>query len=151
MAANVSHSVRLHERVSALLHLRRQRLTPTRRRIVDVLENADRPLTIPEILDAQPGLAQSSAYRNLVVLEQARVVHRLVTHADFARYELAEDLTGHHHHLVCSNGGRVDDLPATAAVERSVADAVDEAARRAGFRTEHHRLDLVGLCADCTG
>jgi len=51
---------------------------------------------------------------------------------------------------VCSNCGRVEDLPATAAVERSVADAIDEAARRAGFRTEHHRLDLVGLCADCT-
>jgi Fe2+ or Zn2+ uptake regulation protein len=77
-------------------------------------------------------------------------VHRLVTHADFARYELAEDLTGHHHHLVCSNCGRVDDLPATAAVERSVAVAIDEAARHAGFVTEHHRLDLVGLCSDCT-
>ena len=32
-----------------------QRLTPTRKLIVDVLEAADRPLTIPEILDAQPG------------------------------------------------------------------------------------------------
>ena len=150
MAANGPRSTRLHETISVLLHAQKQRLTPTRKLIVDVLEASDRPLTIPEILDSQPALAQSSAYRNLVVLEQARVVHRLVTHADFARYELAEDLTGHHHHLVCSNCGRVDDLPATAAVERSVAVAIDEAARRAGFRTEHHRLDLVGLCVDCT-
>ncbi len=66
-----------------------------------------------------------------------------------ARYELAEDLTGHHHHLVCSNCGRVEDLPATAAVERSVAAAIDQAARRAGFRTQHHRLDLVGVCSRC--
>ena len=150
MAANAPRPTRLHETISALLHSHQQRLTPTRRLIVDVLDASDRPLTIPEILEARPGLAQSSAYRNLVVLEQANVVHRLVTHADFARYELAEHLTGHHHHLVCSNCGRVEDLPATAAVERSVADAVEEAARRAGFRTEHHRLDLVGLCADCT-
>jgi Fe2+ or Zn2+ uptake regulation protein len=77
-------------------------------------------------------------------------VHRFVTHTDFARYELAEDITGHHHHLVCSGCGRVEDLPATAAVEHSVAIAIEEAARRAGFRTEHHRLDLVGLCADCS-
>jgi Fe2+ or Zn2+ uptake regulation protein len=150
MAANAPRPTRLHETISALLHSQKQRLTPTRRCIVDVLAAADRPLTIPEILDARPELAQSSAYRNLVVLEQARVVHRLVTHADFARYELAEDLTGHHHHLVCSNCGRVDDLPATAAVERSVAVAIDEAERHAGFVTEHHRLDLVGLCSDCT-
>jgi Fe2+ or Zn2+ uptake regulation protein len=149
MAAHAPRSTRLHETVSGMLHGHKQRLTPTRRLIVDVLDAADRPLTIPEILDAQPTLAQSSAYRNLVVLEQARVVHRLVTHADFARYELAEDLTGHHHHLVCSNCGRVDDLPATPAVERSVAIAIEEATRHVGFRTEHHRLDLIGLCADC--
>jgi Fe2+ or Zn2+ uptake regulation protein len=149
MAANAPLPTGLHETISVLLHAHKQRLTPTRRHIVDVLEAADRPLTIPEILDAQPALAQSSAYRNLVVLEQAHVVHRIVTEAEFARYELAEDLTGHHHHLVCTNCGKVEDLPATAAVERSVATAIDEAARRAGFRTEHHRLDLVGLCADC--
>jgi Fe2+ or Zn2+ uptake regulation protein len=150
MAANAPRPTRLHETVSVLLHAQQQRLTEARRLIVDVLESADRPLTIPEILDAQPDLAQSSAYRNLVVLEQAHVVHRLVTHADFARYELAEDLTGHHHHLVCSNCGRVEDLPATPTVERSVAVAIDEASKRAGFRTEHHRLDLVGLCANCS-
>jgi Fur family transcriptional regulator, ferric uptake regulator len=150
MAANAPRPTRLHETISILLRAQQQRLTPTRALVVDVLEAADRPLTIPEILDAQPGLAQSSVYRNLVVLEQARVVHRIVTQAEFARYELAEDLTGHHHHLVCSSCGRVEDLPATAAVERSVAAAIDEAARRAGFRTERHRLDLVGLCADCS-
>jgi Fe2+ or Zn2+ uptake regulation protein len=30
-----------------------------------------------------------------------------------------------------------------------VAAVVDEAAREAGFTTQHHRLDLVGLCANC--
>jgi Fe2+ or Zn2+ uptake regulation protein len=89
-------------------------------------------------------------YRNLVVLEEAGVVRRMMTRDEFARYELAEDLTGHHHHLVCSTCGRVEDLPATPGLERSVAAAVDEAARRAGFRTQHHRLDLVGVCSRCT-
>jgi Fe2+ or Zn2+ uptake regulation protein len=139
----------LHETVARLLHAQQQRLTPTRGIIVDVLGASDRPLTIPEILAARGGLAQSSVYRNLVVLEQAGAVHRLVT-GDFARYELAEDLTGHHHHLVCSNCGRIDDLPATPAVEQSVAAVVAQAASTAGFVTEHHRLDLVGLCADCS-
>jgi Fur family ferric uptake transcriptional regulator len=142
-------STLLHDTVTRQLRAREQRLTTTRRLIVDVLAAAPGPLTIPEILGRRDGLAQSSVYRNLVVLEEVGVVHRIVTTHDFARYELAEDLTEHHHHLVCSNCGRVDDLPATAAVERSVAAAIDEAASKAGFRTEHHRLDLVGLCANC--
>jgi Fe2+ or Zn2+ uptake regulation protein len=145
-----SENASLHEVVRARLAEHEQRMTAGREQVVDVLAATDRPLTIPEILDARRGLAQSSVYRTLVVLEQAGVVHRVVTHDEFARYELAEDLTGHHHHLVCSNCGRVEDLPASDSIERSVAAAVAQAARRVGFRTEHHRLDLVGTCADCT-
>ncbi len=132
-----------------MLHAHAQRLTPVRAGIVDTLAAGRGPLSIPEILAARRGLAQSSLYRNLVVLEEAGVVHRMSSTDGFARYELTEDLTEHHHHLVCSNCGRVEDLPATAAVEKSVAAAVDQAASRAGFRTQHHRLDLVGLCVDC--
>jgi Fe2+ or Zn2+ uptake regulation protein len=145
-----SENASLHEVVRARLAEHQQRMTAGREQVVDVLAATDRPLTIPEILAARRGLAQSSVYRTLVVLEQAGVVHRVVTHDEFARYELAEDLTGHHHHLVCSNCGRVEDLPAYDSIERSVAAAVAQAARRVGFRTQHHRLDLVGTCADCT-
>ena len=52
-------------------------------------------------------------YRNLVVLEQAGVVRRVTSTDDFARYELAEDLTEHHHHLICSSCGTVDDFTAS--------------------------------------
>jgi len=145
------HDGRLHETVARLLRAHGQRLTHHRGVVVDVLADAAGPLTIPEILAARSDLAQSSVYRNLVVLEEAGVVHRMLTRDEFARYELAEDLTEHHHHLVCSNCGRVEDLPATQAVERSVAAAIDEAAQVAGFQTLHHRLDLVGLCANCGG
>ena len=148
-ATPAEHDGRLHEAVARLLREHGQRLTQHRGVIVDVLADAAGPLTIPEILASRSGLAQSSVYRNLVVLEEAGVVHRMLTRDEFARYELAEDLTEHHHHLVCSNCGRVADLPATQAVERSVATAIDEAARLAGFQTLHHRLDLVGLCANC--
>ena len=140
----------LHETIASRLGEQQQRMTAVRVQVVDVLAASERPLTIPEILAAGTGLAQSSVYRNLVVLEEAHVVHRIVTHDEFARYELAEDLTGHHHHLVCANCGRVEDLPASESIERSVEAAVAQAARKVGFRTAHHRLDLVGTCADCS-
>ena len=139
----------LREHVVARLLRLDQRLTPKRAAVVDVLAAAPRPLTIPEILAAGDGLAQSSVYRNLVLLEEVGVVHRIVTADEFARFELAEELTGHHHHLICTRCGTVEDVPASARLEASLADAVAQIDAASGFRTKTHRIDLVGLCRSC--
>jgi Fur family transcriptional regulator, ferric uptake regulator len=139
----------LRNTVATRLREINQRLTTNREAIIDVLSRAPRPLTIPEILAARRGLAQSSVYRNLVVLEQAGLVHRIVTSDEHARFELAEDLTGHHHHLICAACGMIEDVPASAGLEKSVRVATTQIARTTGFRTQHHRVDLVGLCRDC--
>ena len=135
----------------AAARLRRlgQRYTTGRRALIDVLATAPSPLTIPEILARGPGLAQSSAYRNLAVLERSGVVQRIVTTGEWARYELAEDLTEHHHHLVCSTCGVVGDVTVPPTVERSLDEALTKVADAQGFRLEGHRLDLVGTCERC--
>jgi len=138
----------LHEVVATRLRAAGQRYTSVRRALVDRLDRAGQPLTIPELLDAG-SLAQSSAYRNLGLLEHAGVVHRIVTTADHARYELAEDLTEHHHHLICTACGQVEDFPASASLERSLHDAVAEVEGGTGFTASHHRLDLIGTCRSC--
>ena len=56
----------LHERVGHLLAHDDQRYTQARRRLVGVLAETTFPLTIPEIIERDAHLAQSSAYRNLV-------------------------------------------------------------------------------------
>lgn len=127
-----------------------QRLTAPRVALVEALAGASGPLTIPELQRTAPDLATSSAYRNLLVLEEVGVVHRIVTNGDHARFELAEDLTEHHHHLICSNCGSVADVPASSTLEASVRRAADEIARSTGFRTQQHRVDLVGLCTRCS-
>ncbi|HXY94928.1 MAG TPA: Fur family transcriptional regulator [Acidimicrobiia bacterium] len=139
----------VHEVVRIRLRSVGQRLTANREALVETLIAAPRPLTIPDILNRRRGLAQSSVYRNLVVLEEAGIVHRVVGADDFARWELAEDLAGHHHHLICASCGRVEDVPASAGLERSVAAAAAAITRSTGFRTQHHRVDLVGLCKRC--
>ena len=126
-----------------------QRYTTQRRGLVSLLADAPQPLTIPQLLERQPGLAQSSAYRNLAVLERAGVVHRIVTTDEFARYELAEDLTHHHHHLICTSCGDVTDFEVSEAVEHDLEAALTTVAARAGFVVRHHRLDLVGTCPTC--
>ncbi len=83
------------------------------------------------------------------MLERAGVVHRIVTSDEYARYELAEDFTEHHHHLICSTCGDVTDFTVTPGLEADLETALAKVARRTGFHIEQHRLDLVGTCADC--
>jgi Fe2+ or Zn2+ uptake regulation protein len=73
----------------------------------------------------------------------------VVTSDEWARFELAEDLTEHHHHLICSSCGIVRDFTVPAGVERSVVSAFDRIAKQTGFTLQRHRLDLVGLCPSC--
>ena len=127
-----------------------QRFTRNRRSLVEILSRTGRPLTMPELLEAGPDLAQSSVYRNLVVLEQAGVVRRIVTNDEFSRYELAEDLTGHHHHhLVCTNCGAVEDFTVPEEIESLLESALRVTADQRGFTVESHRLDLLGRCDAC--
>jgi Fe2+ or Zn2+ uptake regulation protein len=138
-----------HVVVGARLRAAGQRYTARRRALVELLQRARQPLAIPDILGGDRALAQSSAYRNLAALERAHVVRRVHTGEDFARYELAEELTGHHHHLVCSNCGAVEDVTIPSRLERSMERALDEVATSTGFAAVSHRLDLIGTCRAC--
>lgn len=126
-----------------------QRYTDNRRQLVALLADVEAPVTIPEILDRRPDLAQSSVYRNLSVLERAGVVQRIVTNDEWARYELAETLTEHHHHVICSTCGRVKDFTVSPKLERLIEESLTQVALDAGFVVDHHRLDLVGRCQQC--
>lgn len=139
----------LHAEVGARLQRAGQRYTSKRRAIVDALVRSSQPKTIPEIIRTSRGLPQSSVYRNLTVLERAHVARRVITGEDFGRYELAEDLTEHHHHLVCSRCGTVEDVTIPSRLEQSMERALDDVAADTGFTTVSHRFDLIGTCRSC--
>jgi Fur family transcriptional regulator, ferric uptake regulator len=141
----------LHRTVRDRLDDNDQRYTAGRRAVVDALAAADGPVTLPELIDLAPSLAQSSAYRNLAVMEQVGVVRRVVHSSDHARYELAEDLTEHHHHLICEMCGTVRDVTLTPALERRLDEAFEALSGAEGFEANHHTIDLYGRCAACRG
>jgi len=144
-----SHPIDVHGTADERLRRDGQRYTANRRVLIDALRAAERPVTVLELIDGTPGMAQSSAYRNLSVLEEAGVVRRLMTADDTARYELAEDLTGHHHHLICVRCGLVADFVVPSATERALNTTLSRAAKRSNFRITGHRLDALGLCNSC--
>ena len=144
------HANDVHQLAATRLAAHTQRYTTNRRRLVDVLIGSEGPLTIAGILATAADLAQSSAYRNLVVLEEAGVVHRIITSDDHARFELTEAITGqHHHHLICERCGMIYDVTLPADLEQALERALAGEAARLAFRGDHHRVDLVGLCEAC--
>ena len=134
-----------------------QRYSPKRMAIVAMLETSDRPLTITEILQRSNNFkgtkkesAQSSLYRNLVVLEEVGAVQKVISTDDNGRYELNEEILGHHHHMLCSKCGDVRDVVIPEQLEEKLDATLTQIAERSGFKLDQHRLDLIGRCKKCT-
>ena len=127
-----------------------QRYTTNRRKLIGILQEATKPITINQILECNSDLAQSSVYRNLAVLEQAGLVVRIITNEDHAHYELAEHILDHHHHIICSPCGEILDFHLSAKIEKALEESLQKIADDFGFSIDRHRLDLLGTCGDCT-
>jgi Fur family transcriptional regulator, ferric uptake regulator len=79
----------VHEVAARRLREQNQRYTRGRHQIVESLVTLRQPVTIPELLAHDASVAQSSAYRNLAVLEEAEVVRRVQSADEFVRWELS--------------------------------------------------------------
>lgn len=137
---DVEHRLRDHD----------ARYTTARRAVVAALAAADGPRSAAE-LNAAIGAAVpvSSLYRTLAVLESAEVVVLHFAAKGVARYELAEWITGHHHHLICIECGSVEDIAIPQPYEAKVRDLVDQIGSSVSFTPVAHALEIEGRCADC--
>ena len=77
------------------------------------------------------------------------MVRRVTGTDEHGRYELAEEISGHHHHLVCAACGRVEDVSPSPRLERALGDAARIVADEQGYQVIEHRVDLLGLCPSC--
>ena len=130
------------------------RWTPGRRVVVDIFESSRAPLSMQELQDraAERRVPLSSLYRIVSDLITASVLVKLEFEEGFARFELTEELARHHHHLVCTECGTVEDFegPGMPVLERAVDDAMRSIKRRHRFSVQTHRLDFFGTCGTCT-
>jgi len=127
------------------------RLTGPRRAVVDALVDHAAPMTVAEIYaglkDRQVNLV--SIYRAVNLLCELGLLRVADTSKGTQRFELAEQFTGHHHHLVCQQCGGVEDLDGCL-LEDEVLDAIRQRVRRSrSFRLTGHDLKLFGLCRRC--
>lgn len=147
--ATSTQSRDLHEEIDRRLAKAGQRWTKGRRSVVDVMSRATSPVSVPELQTAVgPSIPLSTLYRIISDLLSARVLIKLEFAEGFARFELDDTLSKHHHHLVCTECGGVTDLEL--ADLETVLDGTNTTIRkRTGFHVASHRLDFFGLCITC--
>ncbi|MFL5930098.1 MAG: Fur family transcriptional regulator [Gaiellaceae bacterium] len=123
----------------------RARLTRQRRALLDLIADRDGSFTAADLFqDArrrQPELGLATVYRTLEMLRRTGSVRPLVGDARPA-YVRCEP--GHHHHLVCTSCGAVEET------ELCGAPSPAELRRRYGFHAEGHELDIYGTCNRCS-
>ena len=126
------------------------RYTAKRRHVVATLDVAEGPLSAGELHAAMGHqVPLSTLYRTLSVLEEAGVVEPHHGARGITRYELAESIAGHHHHLVCIDCGSVDDITVSARHESDLETLIDRIGSHAAFRPTGHVLEIEGRCGRC--
>ena len=139
MTATARNSTELLERHGV-------RATPRRVEVVEELARERDDVTAQQLWSrlrgrkSRTGLA--TVYRTLALLSESGVVDVLSHHGGEQCYRLCGD--EHHHHIVCERCHRVVEVQ-----ECGLDDWVAAAARRHGFVATEHRVEIVGLCADC--
>lgn len=140
----------LDRRVATRLSEKGVRYTTGRQAVVKALSEVDGPRSATELADAIGNTVPlSSMYRTLSVLEDAGIVSPHYSVKNLARYELAEWLAGHHHHLVCIDCGTIDDIVIPRNLEDKVEDIVTEIGDISSFAPNNHALEVEGRCARC--
>jgi len=123
------------------------RVTPQRQAILQVLEDADRPLSVEEILSRMTGYGSGipTVYRNLQQFAEQGWVESLAGPDQVMRFVRCHSAT-HHHHVQCEGCGRMVEVEGC-----GLGNALKVMETESGFRITRHQLQLFGLCPGCQG
>lgn len=122
------------------------RMTPQRYAILSYLMHSMTHPTADEIYKSLspsfPSMSVATIYNNLRLFVEAGLIRELTYGDDSSRFDA--DLSEHYHAICRSCGTIVDfDYPPLTDVEAA-------ASRETGFKVEGHRMEIYGICADCT-
>jgi Fe2+ or Zn2+ uptake regulation protein len=127
--------------------LRERGLRATSQRVVmhRLLRDHDRHLSAEELLseagERLPGISLPTVYATLELFEQLGIVRRVNGGGGTLLWDTRTDA---HHHMICRNCGRIEDMDTPLDLERARRSAAG-----AGFHPDRAEVVVSGLCADC--
>ncbi len=123
------------------------RITRTRRAVLGVLSASRVLLSADDLrraLDARSlKVNKTTVYRELAFLKARGILHEIHFGDGTVRYRLCPDT--HHHHVICLNCKRAEDV----ALDGELKEVEADIGRSKGFQVLHHTLEFYGLCPEC--
>jgi Fe2+ or Zn2+ uptake regulation protein len=131
--------------LSALLRERGLRATSQRVVMHRLLRDRNRHVSAEELLTEAgkqlPAVSLPTVYSTLELFEQLGIVRRVNGGGGTLLWDTRADV---HHHMICRNCGRIEDLETPLDLERA-----RRSAARSGFRPDRAEVVVSGLCANC--
>ncbi|WP_457089212.1 Fur family transcriptional regulator [Microvirga sp. P5_D2] len=125
----------------------RVRLTPIRRRVLEVLHTAAKPLGAYDLaaLLAPQGrrVAPITVYRALDFLIEQGLAHRIASLNAYVAHD-GEPNSATHAFLICEGCGEVTDIPSP-----EIARALSGLLKQHSFSSHAKALEIIGRCARC--
>ncbi|MGI6109308.1 MAG: Fur family transcriptional regulator [Eubacteriaceae bacterium] len=117
-------------------------MTKQRRLILDIIEQSHEHLTAEEIYvlarQSCPRIAVGTVYRNLNVLTESGLIGKISMINQPDRYDRVSEK---HHHLICSECGKIEDAPFT---------GIDEFLQAQTDQTiTGYELNVFHVCEEC--
>lgn len=137
------------EKFKSILQNNGYKITKQREVIFEtLLENSSEHLSPEELhlivnkKDKDIGIA--TVYRTLQLFEELNLVYKLNFDDNRYRYELTRDEEHQHHHLICTQCNKVEEVSydLTSDIEESISENY-------GFKVTNYVLKFFGICSQC--
>lgn len=118
------------------------RNTKQRQTVTKVIQEAERPLTVPEVLiegkKHLPTLGLATVYREIGRMCEAEELSTVTIPGDPPRYEVSKH---HHHHFKCTECDKVYEIEGCLKELKTLVPR--------GFKLQTHDITFYGLCRVC--
>jgi len=134
------------KKIATILRQQGYKFTPQRRVVIQTIASSQAHLTPAAIYEKvhqqHPNIGLVTIYRTLDILSKLGLICEL--HAGGSCRSYTTSASGHHHHLICSNCGKVIDFSGY-----DLSELEQRLSLETGFEIEDHLLEFIGLCQAC--
>jgi Fur family ferric uptake transcriptional regulator len=117
-------------------------MTTSRRRVIDAVLAQRGHFTVDDVLRKTRRVGRATVFRTMKLLLDLNIVCRVLLDDGTLHYRVS---TGrHHHHLVCTECGRVEDFS-----QCDVESLVRDLQKATQYEVQAHWLEVYGRCQSC--
>lgn len=134
--------------LKSALRTQGHKITKNRTSILEYLSSKIEPVSADAILahiqNEHQAVNKTTIYRELFFLLEKNFIHEVEFGDGKKRYEIVLNRP-HHHHIICINCRKVQDIP----LEKDFENQKSKIEHITGFQLTSHMLEFFGLCKVC--